>query len=107
MARKNARFRIPMKDNTSREALKIELIPGLARNRFCIRQNGRMAEQLPDANLTLILGRLRRWLVLRVNNYPRHFRLNPRESPAVIIRPLLSDLEVFSFITSFPESAYI
>lgn len=53
--------------NLSGEALKIKLVSGFARNRFYIQQNGRMTEQLPDANLTLILGRLRWWPVLQVN----------------------------------------
>jgi hypothetical protein len=66
MARSKARFRISICDKKTGETLKVELIesPGLwGERRFKIRMNGKAAAKVPEATLTVICSRLRRWLV--------------------------------------------
>jgi hypothetical protein len=62
MARKIARFRISIKDNLTGQALKIELLPWIGTS-YTVRQNGRIAGRIRNANLSNVCGRLRRWLV--------------------------------------------
>ena|GEM_PF-5130810 len=65
MARKKARFRISIKDQRTGKSLKVELIdadhlfrPGL----YDVRVNGRAAAKIPQANITEVFDRLRRWV---------------------------------------------
>ena len=62
MARKTARFRISIKDNLTGKALKVELLPWIGA-KFTVRQNGLIARRTPHASLSVVAGRLRRWLV--------------------------------------------
>jgi hypothetical protein len=62
MARKKARFRISIKDNLTGHTLKVELLPWIG-TRYTVRQNGLIAGRIPHANLSVVCGRLRRWLV--------------------------------------------
>ena len=71
MPRANARFRLSIKDNKTRTALKVELIdaPGLwGERRYRIRVNGREATKVKEATLTEVFDRLRRWVVGRDRN---------------------------------------
>jgi len=63
-----ARFRLSIKDNTSRWGLKGERVdvPGRwGERRYQIRVNGKEAEEIREATLTEVFDRLRRWLVAR------------------------------------------
>lgn len=62
MARKTARFRISIKDNLTGQSLKVELLPWIP-PRYTIRQNDRIADRIREATLSVMCGRLRRWLV--------------------------------------------
>jgi hypothetical protein len=62
MARKTARFRISVKDNLTGQALKVELLPWIG-TRYTIRQNGLIAGRIRHASLSVVCGRLRKWLV--------------------------------------------
>ena len=65
MARVKARFRISLKDQRSGKNLKVEFIevprlfPG---GGYRIRVNDRLATRTPEATLTVVCDRLRRWL---------------------------------------------
>ncbi len=68
MSRSAARFRLSVKDNKTRTALKVELIaaPGMwGERRYRLRVNGREPANLKVATLTEVFDRLRRWLVRR------------------------------------------
>ena len=68
MPRSAARFRLSIKDNKSRTAIKVELIdaPGLwGERRYRLRLNGREPAHVKEATLTEVFDRLRRWLVRR------------------------------------------
>ena len=68
-----ARFRISIKDQQNGETLKVELIdaPGLwGERRYRIRLNGRPAHKVPEATLSEVFSRLRRWLVARAEKPP-------------------------------------
>lgn len=68
MPKSGARFRVSIKDNKSRTAIKVELIeaPGLwGERRYRLRLNGREPEHLKEATMTEVFDRLRRWLVKR------------------------------------------
>jgi hypothetical protein len=68
MPRSVARFRLSIKDNKTRERIKVELIeaPGLwGERRYRLRQNGRAPRKMKDATLPEVFDRLRRWLVKR------------------------------------------
>jgi hypothetical protein len=64
-----ARFRISLKDQRSGKNLKVELIE-VARlfpsGSFRIRVNDRLATKTPEASLTIVCDRLRRWLCQQV-----------------------------------------
>lgn len=69
MPRKDARFRISIKDNQSGETLKLELVPSdrmWEERRFYIRVNGKRSTKVETVNLTEVFHRLRRWLVRQV-----------------------------------------
>lgn len=71
--RPGARFRLSLKDQTTGESLKLELIPApnespFAQNpagRYRLRVNGKVSTKVKEANLTEIFNRLRGWLVAR------------------------------------------
>jgi hypothetical protein len=68
MPKAAARFRISIKDNSTRQGIKVELIEakGLwGESRWRVRQNGRKPATLPEATLTEVFDRLRRWMVRR------------------------------------------
>ncbi len=68
MARVNARFRISIKDNETKRAIKVELIEarGLwGERRYQLRLNGREPTTLKEATMTEVFERLRQWLVKR------------------------------------------
>ena len=74
MARLDARFRLSVKDQSTKESLKGELIPAPnetpfasnpAAQRYRVRVNGRAATKVKDVTLTEVFDRLRRWLVIR------------------------------------------
>ncbi len=61
-----ARFRLSIKDNTSRWGLKGELVdvPGRwGERRYQIRVNGKEAEKIREATVTEVFEHLRRWVV--------------------------------------------
>jgi hypothetical protein len=61
-----ARFRISIKDQHTGTGLKVELIdaPGIwGERRYRIRLNGRPAAKVPEATLSEVFNRLRRWTV--------------------------------------------
>lgn len=63
-----ARFRISIKDHQTGEGLKVELVdaPGLwGERRYAIRLNGKPAAKVPQATLSEVFSRLRRWTVTR------------------------------------------
>jgi len=63
MALNKARFRISLKDNLTGRALKIELIQCPLTARYKVRQNGKPARNVVEANLSTVFARLRRWVV--------------------------------------------
>ena len=66
MPRAIARFRLSIKGNETRTALKVELIdaPGMwGERRYRLRLNGREPGQVKEATLSEVFDRLRRWLV--------------------------------------------
>ncbi|HVT72383.1 MAG TPA: hypothetical protein VHD61_04550, partial [Lacunisphaera sp.] len=74
-----ARFRLSLKDHTTGELLKIELIPvpnetpfvsNPAGLRYRIRVNGKASTRIREATLTEVFDRLRRWLVLQARRLP-------------------------------------
>ncbi|MBK8474928.1 MAG: hypothetical protein IPL39_01090 [Opitutaceae bacterium] len=63
-----ARFRISIKDQHTRTGLKVELIdaPGpWGERRYKVRLNGKPAAKVPEATLSEVFDRLRRWTVSR------------------------------------------
>lgn len=66
MALKRARFRISIKDNLTGRAFKIELLQLPFAQRFGVRQNGKRATTIAEANLSTVFARLRRWTVAEV-----------------------------------------
>ena len=63
-----ARFRISIKDQHTRTGLKVELIdaPGAwGERRYKVRLNGKPAVKVPEATLSEVFDRLRRWTVRR------------------------------------------
>ena len=71
MARKTARFRISIKDNLTGKALKVELLPWIG-TKYTIRQNGVIAGRMREASLSVVCGKLRRWLVRQANEAYRN-----------------------------------
>lgn len=68
MGRLPAQFRISICDKKTGETLKVELIdsPGLwGERRYKVRLNGKAATKVPEATLTEVFDRLRRWVVKR------------------------------------------
>ena len=63
MARSKARFRISIKDNLTGRSLKVELIHQPWPGRYWVRQQGKNAERVKEANVSTVFARLRRWLV--------------------------------------------
>ena len=72
MALKKARFRISIKDNLTGRALKIELIERPLSGRYSLKQNGKPAERIREANLSTVFARLRRWVVYEVKRQRRN-----------------------------------
>jgi hypothetical protein len=69
MGRQKARFRISIKDQASGKILKVELIPAermFRPGQYAVRINGRQATKVPEANLTEVFDRLRRWVAGQV-----------------------------------------
>lgn len=86
MARTSARFRLSLKDQQTKESLKIELIPAPneslfisnpAAHRYRVRVNGKASTKVKDVTLTEVFNRLRRWLVARAAK-PHGAERNPR-----------------------------
>ena len=68
MPKDAARFRLSIKDHKTGDGIKVELLEakGLwGERRWRLRQNGRVPAKLPEATLTQVFDRLRRWLVRR------------------------------------------
>ena len=62
MPRKPADFRVSLK-KPGGTTYRIELIRQPSESRFVVREDGRISEELPEANATEIADRIRRWLV--------------------------------------------
>ena len=80
MGRPGARFRLSLKDQTTGESLKLELIPAPnespfvsnpSAGRYRIRVNGKVSTKVREATLTEIFNRLRGWMVGRVRRAKR------------------------------------
>lgn len=74
MARPSARFRLSLKDQRTKESLKVELIPAPnespfisnpASQRYRVCVNGKASTKVKDVTLTEVCNRLRHWLVAR------------------------------------------
>ena len=74
MGRPRARFRLSLKDQQTKESLKVELIPAPndtpfvsnpAAQRYRVRVNGKAATKVQDVTLSDVFNRLRHWLVVR------------------------------------------
>jgi hypothetical protein len=72
MALKKARFRISIKDNLTGRALKIELIERSLTGRYRVKQNGKPAQNIREANLSTVFARLRRWVVSEIKRQRRN-----------------------------------
>ncbi len=73
MPKTAARFRISLNDNSTGRGIKVELIEakGLwGESRWRVRQNGRTPTKLPEATMTEVFDRLRRWTVQRTRRAP-------------------------------------
>ena len=65
MGRLKPRFRISIKDFGTGSVLRLELVeqPFSAPRHYWLRVNGRKAREVPEASLTTVFHRLRKWLV--------------------------------------------
>jgi hypothetical protein len=62
MPRAKARYRISVKDNFTGHRLRVELVEQPWPGRFWLRVDGKRSERLPEASLSRVCDRLRRWL---------------------------------------------
>ena len=70
MAHYKPRFRISIKDLATGKKLTVELVPGLWRGHFSIRQNGRRAPKVPTATTSQVFARLRSWVARQPQHVP-------------------------------------
>jgi hypothetical protein len=75
MPRLPARFRVSVKDHRPGRILRLELIEQPWPSRFLLRVDGRRVQRLPEASVTQVCDRLRRWLTQLQS--PRKTRARP------------------------------